>query len=190
MKIKNVSGNIPDLDDAKKFSMVLKGQDYGQILSFLWSEAGLNLSSRTKRIFNLIFDGYLQVIDQEAIKPDDEQLKQLCKIKKILILFELELRGYKDSEFLNKVVKKHIKAERPLSDLIQEPFVTSVQIPDTSIPYFTDDLVKAYSQVLSGMVPDEAIKIHSRQLDYIDGSQKGNFLLQYALNGIKSLQVA
>ena len=149
-----------------QFTRALDRGDYTLVLNFLWSKTGMNIEKRDKRQLNRVFDIYMEFMGDNSFKLNERDLELLCSIKKVLILFELENTDAKNTEFLKERVREQIQGERPLSELLGGPFVLSIMAPDSDIPFFSDELLSAYREVLEGLSRERAEILHNRQLEF------------------------
>ena len=187
--MEDIFHEMPGLEYHKKFTRALQNQEFAQILIFLWSEGISKLDRREKKIFNLIFDGYLEVINRRDVRFSENQIKLLTRIKKVLILFELEVdTGLSNAEGLKKRIRDHVRAEKPLSELIEEPMIAKIKTQNKELRFFTEDMVKTYLEILEEMNKDEAEKVHSRQLEYYSRLKTGDFLDQFILKAMSNYQ--
>ena len=178
-------------ENLRKFSLALQHRDYLSILKFLMSSEGKQMSLEEKSAFNLYFDHELICMEQERKKLNEIQLRLLSQIKKILIVFELDVSGVKGMDYLKEKVRAHVENDRPLQSLLRKPFVAEIQGKQGKgkLKYYFNDIIEAYRAVLQDLSQDVAGRIHRRQREYLETMDNFQLFKQYVLREINQIEM-
>ena len=184
----NIFSAYPKMNYHSRVYMALAQKKYAQILEFFESEEGHNISVKDKEAINQVFDVYLGFLESSGIKLESENLRILCAIKKILIIYDLEISGNpRDVEELKQLVLKHIQNDKPLRDLIRRPLVSSIKGSGKVLNFFTDEIINTYREVLGGLNKEDAVRLHARQLQFFLESDNVDILNNFALQELKEI---
>ena len=176
----------------RRFKTLLKAERYQDAFEFLGSDRTKHLTTQDKLILNGVFDEFLERLDQDnehknSLSPDNIQI--LSGLKKILILMELELSGY-DRRRLKKLLRRHIRNERPLGALLKQPFVIIFDFANpgrNQIP--AEDIALMYREVLGEMAPAQARYLHSRQMLYYQSLPSEDIFRRFSLRKLGEIEL-
>ena len=173
-------------------SIALKAGKFEAVLDFLESEEGQALNEHDKHAIDKVFDLYLEFLatsDKVILERDS---KLLTSIKQILLKngLQFSVGRVTEIEHLKETIWEHLESGGKLSDLAQRGFHTSIKKPGSEISYYTtDELLRAYLDILKEMERPQAERVQEKQLEDLSEVKTRRPLIHFALKEIEEIVI-
>ena len=178
-----------ELTTHERAAMAMEQKKYSELLVFLQSEKGKSLSGTEKEKISRIFDQYMERVTTLKTELNTGELQTLSQIRALTIIDSLDAKPMTIVTGLKEKIRNHVKAYKPLRELISRPFVSIIPMSGSLLRFFSGDLVRVYREVLIEMNKEEAKRIHRRQLQYYESLPVNDNIHKFALREIEHIFV-